>query len=205
METPARHKRRNRSKTTEILLRAAVDCIIEYGPAALTITAVAQRASYDKVLIYRYFGSLDGLKEAIAGEAGLYPSAAEVIGAARGVRGNPLKAVAAALQRLIEAMPLARALVIHRWHAGNDPLAGGLAQARAQWLSEMVEAVRSEWPDPQALGTVQLLAEEAAATGEDLAWRFRATLQLADGWQWPPDSEDRTQPVALDTLPDNLL
>lgn len=206
METPARNKRRNRGKTTEILLRAAMDCVIEQGPGALTITAVAQRAGYDKVLIYRYFGSLEGLKEAIVASTSLYPAPADTVSSARDRSGNPLESIASTLKHLIEATPLARALVIHRWHAGSDPLAKGLADARAKWLNGSIATVRNEWPDPQALTIAQLLAEEATATGEDLAWQLRTTLQFADDWHWPATEPDEAQQsVDPDVLPDNLL
>lgn len=69
---PAR--RRNRAKT-EADLRAAVEALlIEGGFGALTPSAVARRAGVDKMLIYRYFGDLEGLVRSIAFAPDFFPA-----------------------------------------------------------------------------------------------------------------------------------
>lgn len=205
METSRRSKRRNRHQTTAQLLDAAVACITEEGPTALTITAIAQRAGYDKVLIYRYFKSLDGVAAAIADSYVLYPTAAETFAIARR-SGNPIQSIASALCDLIAGTPLAKALIGSRWHIGGDPLAAGLVGCRRKWLEDSMLRVSDTWADASILAIIQSLAEESASVGDDLAWHHREAFSFADDWQWPEDvAKVAEATTAPDTLPDNLL
>lgn len=52
---------RNRGQTELRLIEATESLIIEKGFEKLGVRAVAEKAGVDKTLIYRYFGSLDGL------------------------------------------------------------------------------------------------------------------------------------------------
>ena len=52
---------RNRKATEQRLLSAIQELIEESGFEKLGINAVASKAGVSKMLIYRYFGSLDGL------------------------------------------------------------------------------------------------------------------------------------------------
>lgn len=52
---------KNRNLTEQRLINAVEDLIIEKGFEKLGVNAVANKAGVDKKLIYRYFGSLDGL------------------------------------------------------------------------------------------------------------------------------------------------
>lgn len=54
-------KNRNREQTEKKLLNALEEIIIESGFEHIKINSLAARAGVSKVLIYRYFGSLDGL------------------------------------------------------------------------------------------------------------------------------------------------
>jgi AcrR family transcriptional regulator len=72
--------RRNRP-LTEARLRAAVErLLVEGGFGALTPTAVAKEAGVDKMLIYRYFGDLAGLVEAVARAPDFFPSFEDICG-----------------------------------------------------------------------------------------------------------------------------
>jgi len=62
-ETPPRM--RDRAATEQSLVDAAREVLSEVGFQGLGINAVARRAGCDKQLIYRYFGGLDGLVEAV--------------------------------------------------------------------------------------------------------------------------------------------
>lgn len=55
---------RNREKTRQKLIAAVGSLIARNGFPGLGVNAVAQEAGVDKVLIYRYFGSLEGLIDA---------------------------------------------------------------------------------------------------------------------------------------------
>jgi len=52
---------KNRSRTEQLLINAIEDLIKEQGFEKLGVRAVAEKAGVDKTLIYRYFGSLNGL------------------------------------------------------------------------------------------------------------------------------------------------
>lgn len=56
---------RDRAATEKRILDAAEAILIESGPLGFGVNAVARAAGADKQLIYRYFGGLDGLLEAL--------------------------------------------------------------------------------------------------------------------------------------------
>ncbi len=57
---------RDKETTKQRLLEAVGKVLVEQGYAGIGVNAIAKEAGVDKVLIYRYFGSLDGLLEAFA-------------------------------------------------------------------------------------------------------------------------------------------
>ncbi len=57
---------RDRPKTEQVIINAAKVVLAEDGFSAFGINAIARRAGCDKQLIYRYYGGLDGLIDAIA-------------------------------------------------------------------------------------------------------------------------------------------
>ena len=54
---------RNRKKTEEKFINAVHSILLEEGYAAVGVNAVADKAGVNKVLLYRYFGGLEGLLE----------------------------------------------------------------------------------------------------------------------------------------------
>ncbi|MBK7396041.1 MAG: TetR/AcrR family transcriptional regulator [Myxococcales bacterium] len=73
--------KRSRDKDgTQAELLSAVQRVIEQdGVAGLGVNAVAREAGVDKVLIYRYFGGLEGLLTAFAESAAFWPTVAEIV------------------------------------------------------------------------------------------------------------------------------
>lgn len=61
-------KHRDREQTKQKLVDAAIAIIKERGFGEVGVNAVSERAGVSKVLIYRYFGSLEGLFRAVADE-----------------------------------------------------------------------------------------------------------------------------------------
>jgi AcrR family transcriptional regulator len=57
---------RSRANTEEKFLNATLELVAQDGCCALGINAIAHKAGADKVLIYRYFGNLDGLLHRVA-------------------------------------------------------------------------------------------------------------------------------------------
>jgi AcrR family transcriptional regulator len=89
-----RHARRFK---TEARLQAALGAILhERGPAALGVNAVAERAGVEKVLIYRYYGSLEGVMQAYAEHSDFWPSLPEILGEDHALARAPDHALAAA-------------------------------------------------------------------------------------------------------------
>jgi len=64
----AQRATRDRSGTEESILEAAKQVLAEDGFGAFGVNAIARRAGCDKQLIYRYFGGLDGLIDAIGND-----------------------------------------------------------------------------------------------------------------------------------------
>ena len=76
MKTAESPRARDRDATESGIVDAAKTLIARKGYAALGVNAVAREAGCDKQLIYRYFGGLDGLIEAIGEEAANWVEAA---------------------------------------------------------------------------------------------------------------------------------
>lgn len=71
--------RRNRAKTTERIINAFEEVLAERGLQAVGVNRVAERAGVSKVLIYRYFGGLEGLIAYYIRMGKLYPSFTEPV------------------------------------------------------------------------------------------------------------------------------
>jgi AcrR family transcriptional regulator len=63
---------RDREGTMRRFVEAAAQVLAREGPSGLGVNAVAAEAGADKKLIYRYFGGLDGLVEAMGAETALW-------------------------------------------------------------------------------------------------------------------------------------
>lgn len=74
-------RKRSRSKTEQRFQDAVLELVAESGCAQLGVNLVAQRAGSDKVLIYRYFGDLEGLLQRVAESRSWLPSADELCAA----------------------------------------------------------------------------------------------------------------------------
>jgi len=66
---------RDRFATRAAILDSAAELIAAKGVGALGVNGLADAAGCDKVLIYRYFGGLDGVLSALGAERMLWPSA----------------------------------------------------------------------------------------------------------------------------------
>jgi AcrR family transcriptional regulator len=63
MATPAKVKKRDRERTKGKILKAVGEVIEKYGTEKVGVNLIAREAGVNKVLIYRYFGGVDGLME----------------------------------------------------------------------------------------------------------------------------------------------
>jgi len=71
---------RNKEETKQKLLNAVSKIILKGGFNAVGINSIAKEAGVDKVLIYRYFGSLDGLLKAFISQKDYFGNLTEIIG-----------------------------------------------------------------------------------------------------------------------------
>ncbi len=72
MTKPKPARRRDSDATRRRILDAALAVLAEDGFGAFGVNALAKRADADKVLIYRYFGGLEGVLEALANRIDLW-------------------------------------------------------------------------------------------------------------------------------------
>jgi len=75
-----RRAQRDREQTAAALVAAVGQVLARDGFKGLGVNAVARAAGVDKVLIYRYFGDLDGLVRAYAEQGDFWPSMEELTG-----------------------------------------------------------------------------------------------------------------------------
>ena len=73
-------KIRDKKITSKRLINAVGSLLAKKGFVGVGVNAVAREAGVDKVLIYRYFGGLEGLIAAFAKEGDFWPSALELAG-----------------------------------------------------------------------------------------------------------------------------
>ena len=73
-------KIRDRQITSRRLISAVGSLLAKQGFKGMGVNAVAREAGVDKVLIYRYFGGLEGLIAAFGKEGDFWPSALELAG-----------------------------------------------------------------------------------------------------------------------------
>lgn len=74
----AKTRKRSRPNTEQRFQDAVLELVADTGFAKLGVNLVAERAGADKVLIYRYFGGLDGLLQRVAESRTWLPSADEL-------------------------------------------------------------------------------------------------------------------------------
>jgi hypothetical protein len=70
---------RNKEETKQKLLNAVSKIILKEGFRAIGINTIAKEAGVDKVLIYRYFGSLDGLLKAFISGKDYFGNLSEIL------------------------------------------------------------------------------------------------------------------------------
>lgn len=140
---------RDRERTKARIIGAVCGLLTRSGFRAVGVNAVAEAAGVDKVLIYRYFGGLAGLLEAVAEEPDLWPTVDEVLAEA-GIDGDGpgdggdlagvVTPLLCAYMRLLGRLPASLEAVA--WGvAEKNPLSDALARRRGQWGDEVTRRV----------------------------------------------------------------
>ena len=159
-------RKRNRSDAENRFVAAVHQLLIERGFPAIGINTVAEKAGLNKVLIYRYFGGLEGLLAAYAKRMDPFPRIAESVEQQiekRGLR-EPARVGALILHALIEQLRANPQLQeILKWELSeSNPLSDAIAQARERSGRELLNLFSRYIPEGSQ---VDLEAVTALFTG----------------------------------------
>lgn len=181
---------RDRGATSARILKAATELLAEAGFQNFGVNAVARRAGCDKQLIYRYYGGMDGLVDAIGGELARWIEDRMPVGGGTGFMltyGDIVEHMMMLFLRALRDDPLTRRIIA--WEISDDtPQVRRLSEARARALGLWIEKVRGAMPLPKgvdhvALNAMLLAAVQHVVLAGITAGRF-AGLELAREKDW---------------------
>jgi len=179
---------RDRDATRKRILDAAAKVLSEDGYAAFGVNAVAREAGCDKVLIYRYFGGLEGLAETLGERLDVWlgpmlkPTGIEGYGAV----------MAQVLRDYLKALrgnPLLKRILAWELQDTND-LTRQLGAAKSRAVSQWFQGVRAQSGPPPAdvdapaINAVMIAAAHHLALREAHDGTF-AGLDLTLPETWP--------------------
>ncbi len=156
--------RRDRAKTERAILDAVARLILRDGLSGVGINALAREAGIDKVLIYRYFGDLDGVYRAYAEHGDFWWSVDDIIGGAEkaaslaGALKSGFRRHAAEMRK----RPVTLA-VIGAETANRTPLVIALEEVRERRALELMDAVFARYGAPAHVDLPALTAILGAA------------------------------------------
>ncbi|MFM2042247.1 MAG: hypothetical protein RLY86_823 [Pseudomonadota bacterium] len=168
---------RDRAATERSLVEAAKQVLAEEGFQGFGVNAIARRAACDKQLIYRYFGGLEGLADAVGTDlAGKLADDLTPLSTARPptTYGELIKLFMHGLIDLLRGDPILRQIVT--WEvAAPSPLLTRLSEARGKRLALWMHERRGTLVPPDGvdapavnavlIASVQHLVLSAAASG----------------------------------------
>lgn len=181
---------RNRA-ATEARLKAAVETLmVEGGFGALTPSAVGRRAGVDKMLIYRYFGGLDGLVEAVVRAPGFFPGSLELAGGdLAATRALPIPqrvaAVTRAYARALLARPVVQELMV--WEMVERNALTAIAEAeREQGALGLYSELFDDVPNRQKFYAATAILGAAVSylilRRRKIRWFSGVDLRAEEGW-----------------------
>ncbi|CAD7032569.1 TetR/AcrR family transcriptional regulator [Pseudorhizobium endolithicum] len=176
---PVPEKRiKNRAQTEAAIFKAARNLLAEEGFQGFGINAIARRAGCDKQLIYRYYGGLDGLLDAIGADLGDWVK--ERIPEDTGgmfllTYGDLMERLALLYMEALRDDPLV--CKIMAWEVSKDtPQVRRLAEARSKALGKWLDRMRGSLTAPKGVdaqtvngilfAAIQHLVISSVATGE---------------------------------------
>ncbi|MCI4643324.1 MAG: TetR/AcrR family transcriptional regulator, partial [Hyphomonadaceae bacterium] len=152
--------KRDRVATENALISAVGEILARHGLGALNAEALARQAGVNKALIYRYFGSLEGLVERFAKNNTFWPSATEIIGGDwEDFLALPRsQQLAQAHRNLIMALrerPMTRQIMA--WELIQDsPFVDALEREREQVAQQIFAKMGTDKADPTMLAAAAL-------------------------------------------------
>jgi len=181
---------RDRNATTARILKSACELLGESGFQNFGVNAVARRAGCDKQLIYRYFGGMDGLVDAIGAELAGWVEQRMPENGGGGFLLTYGDLVERLLMLFMEALrddPLMKKIIA--WEISeNSPQVKRLAEARGKALALWIERVggRMQPPkgiDPVTLNALLIGAVQHIVLAGEAAGRF-AGIELKTAKDW---------------------
>ncbi|TNM65168.1 TetR/AcrR family transcriptional regulator [Aliirhizobium smilacinae] len=146
---------RNRANTERAIFLAARSLLAEHGFQGFGINAVARRAGCDKQLIYRYYGGLDGLIEAIGEELGSWVNdkiPQDTGGMFILTYGDLMEKLSMYFMEALRDDPLVCKIVA--WEVSQDtPQVRRLSESRMKALSKWLEKMRGSLTLPKGVDT----------------------------------------------------
>lgn len=183
---------RNRERTEQLLLQAVGTVLQTDGFPKLGVNRVAKEAGVDKVLIYRYFGSVDGLLKAYGMSEEFWPSIEEVLGALpHDIRQLPkserLSLILIGLLDALRKRPTTIEIMALEL-VQPSPLAKVLEERRETWSQQILIRV---FPDLSSADDQLVVIGNLLVAGfQYLLIKARSTevyggiaIQSAEGWQ----------------------
>ena len=156
---------RDRSATERAILNAAKSLLAEEGFQNFGINAVARRAGSDKQLIYRYYGGLNGLVEAIGADLGTWVKdriPEDTGGMFLLTYGDLMERMALLFLQALRDDPLVRRIVA--WEVSeNTEQVRRLSEARSKALANWLERMRGSLTPPKGVDAVAINAILIAA------------------------------------------
>ena len=206
-------QKRSRPLTEQKFQNAVLQLVAEQGCSGIGVNNVAHLAGADKVLIYRYFGNIDGLLQRVAESRDWLPSLSELLSeVAEGGNGaSALRTISNHLVREFRSDTPAAQLLIWR-KAHPDPLTKHFSNHWDQlWhglsaaLSENANySARQNWQIACELCALIVEAEIGGKTIETQSLD-RIAGDLSVGVLPDAKAVDDSDSAAAEDLPTNLL
>ncbi|MEO0509955.1 MAG: TetR/AcrR family transcriptional regulator [Verrucomicrobiota bacterium] len=201
-------RKRSRAQTEQRFQDSVLSLVAESGCAQLGVNAVAHRTGSDKVLIYRYFGGIDGLLRAVATNRNWLPTVDELLNKVAGEPEKVLNGLFELIVHHIESDPATHQISLWR-HAVDNPLTD---KYNANWQklwrelpdkisSHLNDENRQLWTDACNL-TSLLIQSELAGESIDMDCLKSLTEKLQSSFE-----TSNSEPIedVEDILPTNLL
>jgi AcrR family transcriptional regulator len=190
MEALSSKIRRNRPRTEAKLRGAMLAVLAEGGFGALTPTAVARAARVDKMLIYRYFGGMDGLMTAVANGPDVFPTFEEVCGGdPDAARALPVPERAALvldnMARVLMARPAVLELMV--WELVERNALTAIAETARETMGlRIVSELFGDVREPETAGAVSAVLSAGvtylALRRRKIRWFSGIDLRSDAGW-----------------------
>ncbi|MGC9452373.1 MAG: TetR/AcrR family transcriptional regulator [Oceanipulchritudo sp.] len=187
---------RNRQQTEARIRGAGLELLRREGFEGWGVNAIARTAGVDKVLLYRYFGSLEGLLEQLVRETDFWPDPEDL------PAHSPEAFIGATLERIAD-QPHIHALLAHP--SARGPLSfirRKFSDDLQRWLDGFRKLASGHIPEPH-LERLPALIHFQAGTGRDGLSPRELWQQVSPPLEWRSGSGESWS--ANEELPTELL